>query len=164
MNRATLPKAPPLPGFIVEAPPRTNVREFSDVRLKAERMRRIIAILSKEGDRPCVAITIFDGGKPTSRFLFHAGDELTPLLEAIRVVRDPGFREGLKACGSFPMSHGARVTVSAQAPIGKLPAVLIVHSRDDGKQLGNGTSIFGAELDALDAACSALLELQRRNT
>ena len=122
-------------------------------------MRRTIAILSKEGDRPCVAITIFDGGKPTSRFLFHAGDELTPLLEAIRIVRDPAFRRGTKACGSLPVSRGARVNVSAQAPAGKLPGVWIVHSRDDGEQLGSGTSIYGEELDALEAACTALVAM-----
>lgn len=159
MNRATLPKAPPLPGFVVEDPPRTTVREFSDVRLKADRMYRTIAILSKEGDRPCLALTIFDGGKPTTRVLFHAGAELAPMIEAIRIVRDPAFRGGVKACGSFPIGRGAVITVSAQAPLGKRPGVLVVHSRSDGTQLGNGTSIFGDELVALEAACSALLAM-----
>jgi hypothetical protein len=134
------------------------VREFSRVRL-AGTERRTIAILSREGDRPALAIARWEGQRQTGRILIRR-PELAALEDALRWARDP-FLAGRHGTGAIDYGGGLRCLVWAHRDDarGRAPAVVLATVRDDGSHVGRPTTIGGAELDGLALAATAFRAL-----
>jgi hypothetical protein len=136
------------------------VHEFSRVDLFSG--RRTIAVLSRPGDQPVLAITFWRPGErtATARLLLHHGAAPTVAVEAaVRVARNPNFTEGRRHTGSCPI-HDVFLSVSASRIHGTdhraPPCVLIGWTRADGTPQGRPMALKGLELDALEAALATL--------
>jgi hypothetical protein len=132
------------------------VHEFSSVALR-NGDARTIAVLSRPGDRPAVALSRFRAGQALTRALFHEF-ELAPLERALELVRDRDF-VGTEVTGKIPNGPELILTVKVHAT-GTERYIAIGRQRAaDGTHVGRATELRGLEIDALGAAID---ELRRR--
>lgn len=133
----------------------THVRKFSYVRLQSGGARTI-AVLSRPGDAPALAVSRFRDGQLVTRILFHVGLELDVLRAAIAYAENPELPGAVKA-GSMP--HGTELCVWVRAVEPGVIGVGRVHA--DGRRLGSVTYLKGDEFVALKLAVSHIRRMTR---
>jgi hypothetical protein len=150
--------------FTDRAPiPAVAVREFSRVPLRCGHERQI-AILSRAGDQPALAITCFvANGEQIARTIFRGPHEVEVLSAAIRLARGPSLR-GRANAGILHHGANVRLHVWACANTGKPAAVCFARRTADGCHIGGPTALDGDELDALEQAARCIRRIMRHAT
>lgn len=134
---------------------RTTVRELFATDLLSG-LSQTLALLSRPGDRPALALTRFRAGRVETRVLFHVTD-LEPIDRALALVAEPAF-VGVQSAGRLPTGE-IFVEVFAMSDSVHGPTVAIGRVKRDGTPLGDKTYLNRHRLEALRVGVAELKRL-----
>ncbi len=142
--------------------PETIVREFSRIDLEGG-IERVIAVLSREGDRPALMVGIFRNRSLLTRMLFHVNN-LEPIQRALLDARDPRL-SGRRDCGVVRFGHDDRtIEVFVRRTNQTNEPAVLLSRRANGARVGGLVTLTGVELDGLEAAVEHLRDRARGAT